>query len=110
VFVAGAPADRPRYKLVPQVPEGQYDDERRAAMVADATAAVLDAEEQMGRSRDSSIIWVFPTEIPDGTWAGGGQILRLADIAGHVLRSPEKGQAYAQQRLAARRGQQHAPA
>ncbi len=25
-FVAGKPADRPRYKLVPQVPEGQYDD------------------------------------------------------------------------------------
>jgi phenylpyruvate tautomerase PptA (4-oxalocrotonate tautomerase family) len=110
VFVAGAPADRPRYKLVPQVPEGQYDDERRAAMVADATAAVLDAEEQMGRSRDPSMIWVFPTEIPDGTWAGGGQIVRLGDIAGHVLGSPEKGQSYAQQRLSARRGQQAAPA
>jgi phenylpyruvate tautomerase PptA (4-oxalocrotonate tautomerase family) len=109
VFVAGAPADRPRYKLVPQVPEGQYDDQRRAAMVADATAAVLDAEEQMGRSRDPSMIWIFPTEIPDGTWAGDGQILRLSDIAGRVLRSPEKGQAYAQQRLATRRSQQPAP-
>ena len=31
VFVAGKLADRPRYKLVPQVPEGQYDDQRRAA-------------------------------------------------------------------------------
>jgi len=110
VFVAGAPAHRPRYKLVPQVPEGQYDDERRAAMVADATAAVLDAEEQMGRSRATSMIWVFPTEIPDGTWAGGGQIVRLGDIAGHVLGSPEKGRSYAQQRLAARRHQQPAPA
>lgn len=105
VFVAGEPADRPRYKLVPQVPEGQYDDERRAAMVADATAAVLDAEEQMGRARDPSMIWVFPAEVPDGTWAVGGQIVRLGDIAGLVLRSPEKGQAYAQQRLSARRGQ-----
>jgi len=110
VFVAGAAADRSRYKLVPQVPEGQYDDERRAAMVADATAAALDAEEQMGRSRDPSMIWVFPTEIPDGTWAGGGQIVRLGDIAGHVLGSPEKGQSYAQQRLSARRGRQPAPA
>jgi phenylpyruvate tautomerase PptA (4-oxalocrotonate tautomerase family) len=110
VFVAGAAADRPRYKLVPQVPEGQYDDERRAAMVADATAVVLDAEEQMGRSRDPSVIWVFPTEIPDGTWAGGGQIVRLGDIAGYVLGSPEKGQSYAQQRLSARRSEHPAPA
>jgi phenylpyruvate tautomerase PptA (4-oxalocrotonate tautomerase family) len=110
MFVAGEPADRPRYKLVPQVPEGQYDDERRAAMVADATAAVLDAEEEMGRSRDPRVIWVFPTEIPDGTWAGAGQIARLADIAGLVLGSPEKGQAYAEQRLSARRSQQPAPA
>jgi phenylpyruvate tautomerase PptA (4-oxalocrotonate tautomerase family) len=110
VFVAGQPADRPRYKLVPQVPEGQYDDGRRAAMVADATAAVLDAEEQMGRSRDPSVVWVFPTEITEGTWAGGGQIVRLADIAGQVLGSPEKGQAYAQQQLSARRSERPAPA
>jgi phenylpyruvate tautomerase PptA (4-oxalocrotonate tautomerase family) len=110
MFVAGQPAGRPRYKLVPQVPEGQYDDERRAAMVADATAAVLDAEEEMGRSRDPWVVWVFPTEIPDGTWAGGGQIVRLADIAGLVLGSPVKGQAYAEQRLSARRSQQPAPA
>jgi phenylpyruvate tautomerase PptA (4-oxalocrotonate tautomerase family) len=110
VFVAGQPADRPRYKLVPQVPEGQYDDDRRAAMVADATAAVLDAEEQMGRSRDPSIIWVFPTEITEGTWAGDGQIVRLGDIAARVLGSVEKGQAYAQQRLSARRSQQPASA
>jgi phenylpyruvate tautomerase PptA (4-oxalocrotonate tautomerase family) len=110
VFVAGEPVDRPHYKLVPQVPEGQYDDERRAAMVADATAAVLDAEEQMGRSRDPEVIWVFPTEIPEGTWAGDGQIVRLGDIAGRVLGSPEKGWAYAQQRLAARRSEQPTPA
>jgi hypothetical protein len=103
VFVAGQPADRPRYKLVPQVPEGQYTDERRAAILADATAAVLDAEEQMGRSRDPSVVWAFPTEIAEGTWGGSGQILRLSDIAGHVLGSPEKGRTYAERVLAARR-------
>lgn len=110
VFVAGKPADRPRYKLVPQVPEGQYDDQRRAAIIADATAAVLDAEEQMGRSRDPSVIWVFATEITDGIWGADGQIWRLGDIAGHVLESPERGQAYAQRILSARRGEQPTPA
>jgi len=110
VFVAGEPADRPRYKLVPQVPEGQYDDQRRAAIVAEATEAVLDAEERMGRTRDPNIVWVFPTEIPDGTWGGAGQIMRLGDIVALVLGSPEKGQSYAQRVLAARREEQAAPA
>jgi hypothetical protein len=59
---------------------------------------------------DPSVIWVFPTEIPDGTWAENGQIRHLADITGRVLGSPEKGQAYAQQRLSARRTEQPAPA
>ena len=110
VFVAGKPADRPRYKLVPQVPEGQYDDQRRAAILAEATEAVLDAEEQMGRTRDPNNVWVFHTEIPDGTWGGAGQIVRLGDIAALVLGSPEKGQSYAQRVLAARREEQAAPA
>ena len=107
VYVAGAPADRPRYKLVPQVPEGQYDDQRRAAMVFDVTEAVLDAEQEMGRSRDPFTVWVFPTEVPDGTWGGGGTIFRLADIAGAVLGSREKGQTYADRVFAERHVEAH---
>ena len=64
----------------------------------------------MGRTRDPNIVWVFPTEIPDGTWGGAGQIVRLGDIAALVLGSPEKGQSYAQRVLAARREEQAAPA
>jgi phenylpyruvate tautomerase PptA (4-oxalocrotonate tautomerase family) len=108
VFVAGQPADRPRYKLVPQVPEGQYDDQRRAAILADVTEAVLDAEEQMGRTRDPNVVWVFPTEIPDGTWGVAGEIVRLGDIAARVLGSPEIGQSYARRVLTARRAAQAA--
>jgi hypothetical protein len=48
-------------------------------------------------------IWVFPNEIPDGTWGGGGRIARLADIAGLVLGDPGKGRAYAEKRLGGRR-------
>jgi hypothetical protein len=58
---------------------------------------------------DPSVIWVFPTEIPDGTWADDGQSRRRANIAGRVLGSPEKGQAYAQRRLSARRMEQLRP-
>jgi len=44
VFVAGEPASEPRYRIIASVPEGQFDDERRAAIVRDVTDAVLRAE------------------------------------------------------------------
>ena len=45
---------------------------------------------------------MFANEIAEGTWGGGGRIARLADIAGLVMGDPEKGRAYAEQRLAGR--------
>ncbi len=103
VFVAGEPATEPRYRFEPTVPEGQFDDERRQAMVEAITEAVLDAEDG-AYERDPMRVWVFPSEIPDGTWGAGGRIFRLAEIAGFVLGDEEKGRAYAEKRLAERRG------
>src|SRR2546423_7821665 len=103
VYVAGAPADAPRYRFVPSVPEGQFNPERRQAIVEGITEAVLDAEEG-SRPRDPMRVWVFPTEIPDGTWGGGGRIVTLADIAGLVMGDAEKGRAYAERTLGERRG------
>jgi phenylpyruvate tautomerase PptA (4-oxalocrotonate tautomerase family) len=98
VLVAGASPDAPRYKVVISVPQGQLDDERRSGMVAAVTEAVLDAEAG-AHPRDPFRIWVFPQEVPDGTWGGGGRIFRLADIAGLVLGDAEAGRAHAEQRL-----------
>jgi phenylpyruvate tautomerase PptA (4-oxalocrotonate tautomerase family) len=102
VLHAGEQPAAPHYRVIASVPEGQFDDERRAAMVAAVTEAILDAESG-SYDRDPKRIWVFATEIPDGTWGGGGRIARLADIAARVLGDAEKGRAYAEQRLAARR-------
>jgi phenylpyruvate tautomerase PptA (4-oxalocrotonate tautomerase family) len=102
VYVAGAPADAPRYRFIASVPEGQYEPERRAAMVSQITQAVLDAEEG-AYERDPSRVWVFTPEIPDGTWGGGGQVVTLADIAGFATGDQELGRRYAEQRLAQRR-------
>jgi phenylpyruvate tautomerase PptA (4-oxalocrotonate tautomerase family) len=102
VLHAGEQPAAPHYRVVASVPEGQFDDERRAAMVAAVTEAILDAEGGT-YDRDPLRIWVFANEIPDGTWGGGGQIARLSDIAARVLGDTEKGRAYAEQRLAARR-------
>ena len=102
VFVAGAPADEPRYRFVASVPEGQFNPDRRHAIVEAITEAVLDAEEG-ARPRDPMRVWVFPTEVPDGTWGGGGRIVTLADIAGLVMGDPEKGREYADRALNERR-------
>jgi len=104
VYVAGAPADAPRYRFLPSVPEGQFDDERRASMVAALTEAVLDAEDG-AYDRDPSRIWVFPNDIPDGRWGALGRIVTLADIAGFVTGDPESARDYAEQRLAQVRGE-----
>lgn len=103
VYVAGERSELPRYRITAAVPEGQFDDERRAGIVHAVTEAVLDAEE--GRHpRDPMRVWVFATEIPDGTWGGAGRIARLADIAGLAMGDAEEGRRYAEQRLAQRRG------
>jgi len=99
VYVAGAPSDGPRYRARVSVPQGQFDDERRAGMVAAVTEAILDAE--AGRyPRDPRRVWVFPQEIPEGTWGAAGRIWRLADIAGRALGDPELGRRHAEMRLA----------
>jgi phenylpyruvate tautomerase PptA (4-oxalocrotonate tautomerase family) len=102
VYVAGAAAPAPRYRLIASVPEGQFDDERRRAMVAEVTEAVLDAEDGT-HERDPMRVWVFAREVPDGTWGGGGRVVTLADIAGFALGDAEKGRAHAEERLARRR-------
>lgn len=79
VFVAGAPAETPRYRFVVTVPEGQYDDERRKGVVREVTEAVARAE---GRRCEevSPRVWIFPVETPDGTWGSRGEIQRLPAI------------------------------
>jgi phenylpyruvate tautomerase PptA (4-oxalocrotonate tautomerase family) len=103
LFVAGEPTSEPHYRVVASVPEGQFDRERRAKMVAEVTEAVLDAEDGT-YDRNPLRVWVFANEIADGTWGGGGRIVTLADIAGFVMGDAEKGRGYAERRLAERRG------
>jgi phenylpyruvate tautomerase PptA (4-oxalocrotonate tautomerase family) len=102
VYVAGAPASAPHYRFIASVPEGQYDPERRQAMVHDITEAVLDAEDGI-HARDPGRVWVFTPEVPDGTWGGFGRIATLADIATLATGDPERGRQYAEERLSARR-------
>ncbi len=107
VFVGGEPAAAPRYRVVASVPEGQFDDGRRAAMVEAVTAAVLRAEGLAEPGpRDLARVWVFCREVPDGTWGGAGQIVRLADIYESVTGDRAGAERYAARRIARSRGQE----
>jgi phenylpyruvate tautomerase PptA (4-oxalocrotonate tautomerase family) len=102
VYVAGSRATAPRYRFVASVPEGQYDAERREAMVQSITEAVLDAE-QGAYERDPMRVWVFTPEVPDGTWGAIGRIVTLADIVTFATGDPDRGRSHAEERLAQRR-------
>jgi phenylpyruvate tautomerase PptA (4-oxalocrotonate tautomerase family) len=79
IYVAGARSDTPRYRIVPTVPEGQYTDAAREALVKNVTEAVVRADG--GEHKDvAPHVWVFPTEVPDGQWGGRGVIRRLPAI------------------------------
>ncbi|MGX1347611.1 phenylpyruvate tautomerase PptA (4-oxalocrotonate tautomerase family) [Bradyrhizobium elkanii] len=89
VYVAGAPSPSPRYRIVPTVPEGQYTEASRAALVKDVTDAVVRAA---GGSFDDVApqVWVFPTEIPDGQWGSRGVIRPLPDIQAFIAGEHER--------------------
>ena len=100
MYVGGDPAATPYYRFVCQVPEGQYNDERRAAVTAAMTQAVVEAEDGSWPDPEGRV-WVFTQEVKDGTWGGLGRVIRLPDIYEHVV--GEKGRELAVQVLAARR-------
>ncbi len=104
MYVAGAPAEAPHYRFVCQVPEGQYDKKRRAAVTRAMTEALVEAEG--GRwTNPEARVWVFTFEVPDGTWGGlGGRVVTLPDIAAHVI--GDAGRRYGEERLAERRREQ----
>ena len=85
------------------VPEGQYDDARRAAIVAAVTGAVLDAKDG-AHPRDPQRVWVFANETQRrADWGGGGRVMRLAHTLGHVIvADAAQAKRYADSRLAAR--------
>ena len=73
VYVAGQRSPSPRYRIVPSVPEGQYTDATRKALVEAVTDAVVRADG--GKFEDvAPRVWVFPTEIPDGQWGSHSNI------------------------------------
>lgn len=100
VFVGGERSKAARYRIIPSAPEGQYTDESRRALVKAVTEAVARAESRPFEEV-APRVWVFPTEIPDGTWGSRGAIYTLPDI--HALLAGESERRVGVERLARRR-------
>jgi phenylpyruvate tautomerase PptA (4-oxalocrotonate tautomerase family) len=70
--------DEPRFLVDVRVPHGALSDRRKAELVKEATAVVLNAA-ALGES-DAMRVWVLIHEQPDGTWGAGGSIVRYSDL------------------------------
>src|SRR5437588_7942619 len=79
VYVGGNRPKSPRYRFICQVPEGQYNEERRAAVTAGIAEAVIEAEAGAWPNPEMRIV-TFTVEVPEGWWSGGNMILHLEDI------------------------------
>ena len=109
LLVAGRAQPAPHYRFVVAVPEGQFDDARRSAIVEAVTTAVLDAEGGV-HPRDPRRVWVIASEVPEGTWGAAGRVMTLADIVAHVTGDLARGREHARARFAARYGSEAARA
>jgi phenylpyruvate tautomerase PptA (4-oxalocrotonate tautomerase family) len=72
--------DAPRFRVDVTVPQGALSERRKAGLAGEVTSVVLEAA---GLSEDDALrVWVLIHEQPDGTWAGGGSIVRYDDLVG----------------------------
>ncbi len=73
----------PVYKFDVKIPEGQVDDAFIPAINKDILAALVEAE--AGRWKHPELrLWVFVSEIKDGTWGAAGYPLHLEAIIDYV--------------------------
>jgi phenylpyruvate tautomerase PptA (4-oxalocrotonate tautomerase family) len=70
--------DEPRFRVDVTVPAGALSERRKAELVKEATAIVLDAA-GLDES-DAMRVWVLIHEQPDGTWGAAGTIVRYSDL------------------------------
>lgn len=85
--VAGAPAERPVYRLVITVPEGTLlhgpgpvGTQARRGLVREATEILLAAEGTDYSDAEAARVYCVLREVQDGYWGGMGSIFRMEDI------------------------------
>lgn len=88
VLAAGRPVTEPTFRVQVTIPEGALSARRKAELVSEATRVVLTAA-GLGEA-DALRVWVLVSEVPDGNWGAGGQIVRFADLVAYATAEREQ--------------------
>jgi phenylpyruvate tautomerase PptA (4-oxalocrotonate tautomerase family) len=73
------------------VPQGALSDRRKAGLVDQATADVLEAT---GWGDEAALrVWVLINEVPEGNWGAGKQIIRFEQLKEAAREEREKAEA-----------------
>jgi phenylpyruvate tautomerase PptA (4-oxalocrotonate tautomerase family) len=88
VLAAGRPVEKPVFRVQATVPQGALSERRKAELVSEATRVVSEAA---GLGHDAALrVWVLITEVPDGNWGAGGQIVRFEQLRQYAARERER--------------------
>ncbi len=89
IVVGGqATGGRPRYRIEVTLMAGAMSEPHRQEIAALMTAAVMRAEGGALNPLNAARVWVLFHEVPDGHWAAGGRLYRLADVVRFVTGEP----------------------
>src|SRR3954454_4448072 len=84
IEVGSSPSGLPHYRVGVRTPEGALNDEKRTALVKEATEIVLRAEGSEFTPENAFRVWVILDEVAEGSWGAEGRIWRFADIINFV--------------------------
>jgi phenylpyruvate tautomerase PptA (4-oxalocrotonate tautomerase family) len=97
VFIGGRVHPKPIYRVTVTIPDGApgvfgpLAERGREKLVQRVTEAVLAAEGSENTTVEAHRVWVQLRSIPDGHWAGFGEIITIRELAAYGLESDEPG-------------------
>ena len=87
--VGGRGAGAPRFRVEMTVFEGALSQDRKEQLAADVHAAVCAAAGIEPEGERALHVWTLIHEIPEGNWAGGGNIIYYRQVKGLVADDAE---------------------
>jgi phenylpyruvate tautomerase PptA (4-oxalocrotonate tautomerase family) len=97
VFVGGRVHPKPIYRVTVTIPDGApgvfgpLAERGREKLVRRVTEAVLATEGTEATTVEAHRVWVHLKSIPNGQWAGFGEIVTLRELAAYGLENDEPG-------------------
>jgi phenylpyruvate tautomerase PptA (4-oxalocrotonate tautomerase family) len=82
--VGGRGPGEPRFRVDLTVFEGALDKDRKERLTADVHAAVCAAARIEPQGPRAFHVWTLIHEIPEGNWAGGGNVIYYQQVKGLV--------------------------